>query len=463
MPTVSAQWDIKSLIEHFANIQVAGRPATVHGVLEYHSNCPWCGGTDRFITEPETGRYSCAIRSSGCGRTGDCIDFLKDYKDMLHSEACDFLGIEHNADFIPQQVSKSVQSGKEYPPCKGWQESGKMFVERAVAGLWSPMGQDMLDYLHGRGLEDGIIKKKKLGYVPLQKNGRFYEAELEQWGLTPEEAKKDKVRVPDGILIPWFEGSTLWRLAIKRPGQSQSYGQVVGSGEGLFNVDTIEYDAPCIMTEAELCAMAVEQESGIPCVATGSATRARSNRWLSELNLASYVLQSFDEDEGGDTGADYWMKNLQKCMRWSPYIAKDPNDILMKKYFEDANQCSLREWVERGIESAHVEFGYMPTIEKQPVIFKGSEYIQKEIPPCKVEEPSLFDQWKREGGRLLSRAEAQRVSGEPIKPDFDCFFCHDRRKNRWAWTWSSLQEECICVACFSPASWSERNWAKFRA
>lgn len=388
MPTVSAQWDIKSLIERYANIEIKGRPATVHGVLEYHSGCPWCGGEDRFITRPETGQYSCAIRASGCGRTGDCIDFLREYCNMSHAEACEVLGLEINQDYEPSKPSKSVQNGKENPPPARWQSTGLLLVERAVHALWNTSeGRIMLDYLHGRGLGDEIIKKKKLGYVPLQSNGRFYEDSLENWGLDPTTCAKDKVRVPNGILIPWFEGNTLWRLMVKHPEQpkERKYLQVVGSGEGLYNVDSIQYDFPVMIVEAEFCAMAVEQEAGdlVSCVATGSSTRARLSRWIAELHLASYVLQSFDEDEGGDRGAEYWMQTLQKCMRWSPYIAKDPNDILKGKYFEGYQGYSIREWVESGIRSADVEFGLA-----KPAIFHktegGWEYVQKPTPPCKV-------------------------------------------------------------------------------
>lgn len=376
MPIVSPMYDIKSLIERYASIEIKGRPATVHGVLEYHSNCPWCGGEDRFITRPETGQYSCAIRASGCGRHGDALDFLKNYCNMTHSEACEVLGLEINQDYEPSSAPKSSQNGKENPPPARWQETGLLLVERAVWALWNTNeGKIMLDYLHDdRGLDYEIIRKKRLGYVPFQKDGRFYEDELENWGLDPATCSKDKVRVPNGILIPWFGGNTLWRLALKRPDQpkGKDYGQVVGSGEGLFNVDSIQYDFPVMITEAEFCCMAVEQECGdlISCVATGSTTRARLSRWLAELHLASYVLQSFDEDESGDEGADYWMQTLQKCMRWSPYIAKDPNDILLKKFFEGHQGYSLKQWVESGSHSAEVEFG----IVKPPV-----------LPPCKVE------------------------------------------------------------------------------
>src|SRR6266550_57458 len=378
MPTLSPLYDIKSLIEHYALIDVVGRPATVHGVLEYHSNCPRCGGHDRFITRPETGQFTCATRASGCGWHGDCKDFLRDYCNMSHSEACDVLGLEVNGEYVPSKPSQNIPSGKEQPPCKAWQDIGKDLVERAASVLWSPAGKDMLDYLHGRGLGDEIIKKKKLGYVPKLSNGSYFESELKDWGLDPGNSSKDKVRIPDGILIPWFYGSELWRLAIKRPGKEQSYGQVLGSGEGLYNVNTVQYEFPVMIVEGEICCLSVEQEAGdlIACVATGSTTRGRLARWVSELNLASCILQSFDEDDSGDSGAEYWLEHLEeKCQRWSPLIAKDPNDILMQKFFPDRGPHTLREWIEAGLMSMRKID--VPTPEPPIPLARGNEPVQK--------------------------------------------------------------------------------------
>lgn len=361
MPTKSLVYDIKSLIERYASIQFAnkGRPSTSNGVQEWHSSCPWCGGTDRFIMRPELGDYSCAIRSSGCGRHGDCLDFLKDFCNMSHAEACEILQIEVNGDFVPSTPTPSAHVGKEQPPNETWQSQGKNLVDRAHYYLFSTGGREALDYLRARGLRDEILLKKKIGYVPLQKNGNYYETDLDDWGLDPTKETRDKVRVPPGILIPWFDGSTLWRLALKRIDKNE-YGQVLGSGEGLFNVGEIQYDTPAMIVEGEICAMSVEQECGnlIACVATGSTTRARLNRWVAELGLASYVLQSFDEDESGDAGAEYWIQNLKKkCVRWSPLVAKDPNDILRGKFLPPYQGQTLREWVEAGIHIAKVEFG----------------------------------------------------------------------------------------------------------
>jgi hypothetical protein len=369
MSVVSVQWDIKSLFERYTSIEFAnkGRPTPVRGVLEYHSNCPKCPGSkDSFIIRPETGQFNHCTRSSGCGWKGDAIDLLTDpLVGMSHQEARDFLGLEQNGDFVPSSPSQHAHVGNEQPPNAKWIETGLILVEKAAHALWhTSEGRIMLDYLHDRGLGDEIIKKKKIGFIPLQSNGSWYESPLEQWGLDPEKETKDKVRIPPGILIPWMDGSTLWRLALKRPGETQSYGQVLGSGEGLFNVGEIQYDVPAMIVEAEFCSMAVEQEAGdlVACVATGSTTRGRLNKWIAELGLPvaeknGFVLQSFDEDESGDIGAEYWIQNLKRCMRWSPYIAKDPNDILRGKYFEGLARLTLREWVEMGIENAKVEFG----------------------------------------------------------------------------------------------------------
>ncbi|GER88633.1 hypothetical protein KDW_27950 [Dictyobacter vulcani] len=135
MSVESSRYDIRSLIERYAGIKVVN-VAMVHGVKEYHSNCPWCGGTDRFITRPETGRYSCAVRSTGCGRYGDGFDFLIEYALLSRQEALKELGIEDGTrTFVPPPPSH--QYDKNAPPSPKWQESGWLLVEYAEKALWN--------------------------------------------------------------------------------------------------------------------------------------------------------------------------------------------------------------------------------------------------------------------------------------------------------------------------------------
>lgn len=350
MPVVSQRYDVKSLIERYANIDVAGS-AVVRGVREYHSNCPWCGGTDRFITRPETGQYTCATRSSGCGRSGDGIDFLREYKCMSMDEAIRELALEDVSFYEKPTV---ITQGQDNPPPKQWQNAAAALIARAGDCLWfSEEGKQALEYLRGRGLSDGVLKKMYIGYVPLQKDGRWYSDSFEGWGLDPakltqQQREKGCVRVPNGILIPWFEGSTIWKLAVKRPGEKMDYGQVLGSAEGLYNIGSIQYEKPAMLVEGEFDALSVMQEAGdlVACVATGSAARGRNPRWTAELMQASFIIQGFDDDKGGYDGAVHWLNTYEKCFRFEPMGAKDPNDML-RQY----DGTFVRDWVQAGLDT----------------------------------------------------------------------------------------------------------------
>lgn len=351
MPTILSRDDIKSLIERVAGIKVVSS-ANVRGVREYHSNCPWCGGTDRFITRPETGQYTCATRSSGCGRHGDGIDFLREYSNMSMDEAIRELALE-DVSFYENKPEKT-QSLNEPPP-KEWQNAACALIARATDCLWhSEEGKQALEYLRGRGLSDSILKKMYIGYVPLQKDGRWYSDTFEGWGLdpmklSPAQYAKGCVRVPNGILIPWCEGTAIWKLAVKRPGEEMDYGQVLGSAEGLYNIGAVQYGKPAMLVEGEFDALSVMQEAGdlVACIATGSAARGRSPRWKPELEQASFLIQSFDDDEGGHSGAVWWLSEYEKCYRFEPVQAKDANDMLRAydgKYVRDWVQAGLGAW-----------------------------------------------------------------------------------------------------------------------
>ena len=60
------------------------------------------------------------------------------------------------------------------------------------------------------------------------------------WGLPP---KQKKIWLPAGIVVPWLIGSDLWRISIRRIGDTigteQRYVVVSGSGNTLFGVDTL--------------------------------------------------------------------------------------------------------------------------------------------------------------------------------------------------------------------------------
>lgn len=394
MTALSPCTDIKTLIEYYAAIQVVGKPARVHGVLEYHSDCPWCGGTNRFITRPEEGTYSCAIRASGCGRFGDMITFLREYCDMSFREACEELGIDPSELGDYTLASPSAQAYG--PPSKTWQERGERMVAKAQAVLRSPVGKDALEYLRARGLKDETILDKRLGYIPLGPNGRWYSSSLDAWGLTAEGTGKNKVWQPEGILIPWYVNGKLWKIDVRRLNglkkDDPKILSITGSVDCLYNHDTVEAGKTAVLCESALCAIVGEQEAGdlASFVATGGAGKNKPS-WAKHLEQATFTLIALDLDEPdpktgkrpGDEGAEYWEKNLSYQVRWHPY-KKDINGMLVAGH-------SICDWVRDGTDWYYT----LLTCASESVVTQ--ETITEEIPvvnksvPDSVENPTSFD------------------------------------------------------------------------
>ena len=366
MAYTSAKIDLVTLIEQKAGITLTLEANHYEFGPEYWGSCPFCKrGDNRFHVWPEGSRphYWCRI----CGKEGSAPWFLVEYCNMSFGEACEELGIEDDdmSTYTAPSLAQLVNNNR--PPHQAWQKAGKEIVQMATHYLWhSLQGRESLHYLIGRGLTEETIKKYHLGYMPLKKDGRWYMDSFENWGIEPTEEQKKKggVRVPNGIIIPWFEGDRLWKIAIKRPGEKMDYGQVMGSAEGLYGVHTIRPNAPVVMVEGEFDCLSVLQEAGdiTGCVATGSATRGRLMRWIAELSLASYVLQAFDADEAGEKGADYWVRVLPNGVRFPPFGYKDVNEMLQKLNTE-RDGYSVRQWVQDGIWAAQ-----LPPPDAPPVI-----------------------------------------------------------------------------------------------
>lgn len=358
--------DLVSLVERHAGISLVKKSNHFQFGPEFCGPCPFpgCGGQDRFLVWPECDRPHYVCRR--CGMTGSPAQFLVDYLGMSYFEANNELGFDEWDNMYEEAVAPTLHFDKEQPPSKKWQEAGMLLVERAERYLWhpkSPEGQKALAYLRARGLTDETIKRARLGYCPLGKDGRWWgshpgEGQFDLWGIDPATVTDPKKRergyllIPDGILIPWFEGPVLWKIAFKRPFRSADdtfdYGQVLGSGEGLYNVDALQVDEPVMMVEGEFDCLSVQQEAGdlVNCVATGSTTRGKTGRWLGDLSLASFALQSFDDDEAGEDGSDYWLKALSHCIRWQPIFGKDPNEMLQK-----LDKESFRNWILWGLHT----------------------------------------------------------------------------------------------------------------
>lgn len=377
MPVDTSSVDIVSIFKSRGFVQCGRKPTQTHdntGEDEYHGSCPWCGGRDRFMFRDPGGRWSCKIRSSGCGRYGrDVIDFVQQYDGKDFIEACEELRIDPGVQYIHAgRAKRSIDDVKA--PSEKWRERAEAVARKARLYLWSQQGAQALEYLRRRGFTDETIKRYHLGYVPFVANSsRWHMDSLDLWGLEKDFPDENGVWLPEGILIPWYIGGAIWKLNIRRLNGIRSktdakYIPVLGSAQALYLADSIDPERPAVLCESELDAISGDQDSAgqAAFVATGPTTHARRARWIARLSWARYVLVAYDDDQddkrngkrAGDSGAGYWLLVLRHAIRWLPWL-HDLNDMLTQG-------VSINQWLSTGCALAEKLLEAASPAEKSP-------------------------------------------------------------------------------------------------
>lgn len=313
--------------------------AGTHGG-EYAGACPWCGGRDRFRVWPNAEKPGYWCRQ--CGKKGDGIQYLRDHDGLSYREACERLQIPR-AESARSWVKRPLQPPRlSAAPSMTWQAKARAFCEACERALWTPAGAKALAYLYQRGLHEETLRAARVGYHAVERHET-----REAWGLEPEPEKNEQW-LPQGIVFPWWSGSELWRVVVRRVGdhvpKAKKYISLSGSANTLYRVETLRPNAPAMIVKGVLDALAIAQEVGdlLAVVAAGSTTGGRLERWIGRLALASIVLVSFDADDAGGEAAAWWLKALgTRAKRWRPYW-DDPSAMLQEG-------ADVRAWVEIGL------------------------------------------------------------------------------------------------------------------
>lgn len=337
---------ILDLIQNETNISF--HKTTTAG-KQHNGPCPWCGDdgkgerADRFIIWPTEGRYLCRR----CGKKGDDIQFVREYKNMGYTEACEYLhyginNIHHNHHNHHNDNIHHINHNHEQPlqpPTEQWLSEAWPFLISCQDRLWSDAGARALTWLRGRGLTDTTIQSAGLGYCD-----RDQYTDREAWGLAPETTKDGKPKglwLPRGVVIPWLVDGELWGVRIRRPQGDPKYYLLPGSQAGaLYGADQVQPAKPAVLLEGEIDALTIRQ-AGFVAVATGSTHGARRVRWVARLATAEPVLVAYDNDDAGNQAAAYWLAALSNAKRWRPY-------------WSDANQLqqdgvSVAGWIAAGL------------------------------------------------------------------------------------------------------------------
>jgi DNA primase len=292
---------------------------------EYHGPCPFCGGKDRFIVQPQKtaqgGRWFCRQ----CGRHGDALAFVCDYEDLTVSEAMKRLNLLSEKPLKrvapkEQPVVYAADLDEDKYLCfdPAWQDAADQFVKDCclrLVGNWyhSAAGK----YLEGRGISFRAVKDAMLGVNTTDYRG--------QWG-------EASVWLPRGIVIPWSIDGKRWNVRVRRPNPDvekfggDKYLSPKGScGYAMYRIGDVQKDDLIVMTEGEFDALLLRRflldgvRMNVSVVSIGSNTGARLKKWTYRLSLAKKVYLCFDNDPAGDNASMWWSQALgRKAVRLRP-------------------------------------------------------------------------------------------------------------------------------------------------
>lgn len=351
------------------------KTSSTHGG-EWTGPCPACGGRDRFHVWPERrdskrperiGLYWCR----GCGKAGDAVQALVDFKGMSYREAFAALGIEKKAhedeNLSPIKAfsrggcqgssaadtkdEQKIDSAK--PPA--WSERASALVSQAEEALMA--SERALEYLRRRGIGKRAAREHRLGLV-----AEDLFRPRSSWGL-PEELRDDgrpkKLWIPAGILIPCLSGGHVVRLRVRRRAKDgPKYYVVPGSAMDAMVLGA-RSSPVAIVVESELDAIAVASAAGDICsvIATGSAQTMPRGEAEEILKTAKRILVSLDSDPAGASYFRIYAERYPQARPWPVPQGKDPGEAFYLG-------VDLRSWVAAGFPDG-LMLGPLPQKKKE--------------------------------------------------------------------------------------------------
>lgn len=165
---------------------VGKRVRLTHKGSEHQGLCPFHKEkTPSFTLNEEKGFYHCF----GCGAHGSAIDFVMNMDGLSFPEAVERLAADAGME-IPLDTPQERENARKRQTLYDVMEAATAHFERT---LHMPEGRAALDYLKGRGLDDAIIAKFRLGFAT---DGRgALKAALRRENITDEQM------IAGGLLI----------------------------------------------------------------------------------------------------------------------------------------------------------------------------------------------------------------------------------------------------------------------
>ncbi len=194
---------------------------------EYLGLCPFHNErTPSFTVNEEKGFYHCF----GCGAHGDVVGFEMQAHHLSFPEAVERLAAEAGVTppaQTPRERERAKRQASLYDAC----EAACAYFEQQ---LRSAAGRDALAYLRGRGLDEAIIARFRLGFAADGRDG--LKAALKAAGL-PEALLVEAgllIRRDDGSTYDRFRGRVIFPISDRRGRIVAFGGRILGDGQPKY-------------------------------------------------------------------------------------------------------------------------------------------------------------------------------------------------------------------------------------
>jgi len=319
-----------------------------NGTAEFVCSCPGCGDggkgsrSDRFHIWPDKDRWWCRQ----CGKSGDKIQFFRDFLGLSYNEASLRAGKEPKeyAEIMTVQ-RKQKQPMEDWRPAKSklpditWRVTAEKIMKWAHHQLLK--SPDQLTYLEGRGLSIQAIKKYQLGYVSedLYRDRSLLGLE----DIYKKNGIKKKLWIPQGILIPSLTNGVLQRVRIRRGASEPRYYFLPGSSPAPMVLPSTNINV-FVVVESELDAFLLHHSVAdlVGIIALGNSSMKPDQELFEKLREAACLLISLDSDAAGAKASRWWVEHFPQAKRWPVVGGKDPGEAWTAG-------LNLIEWISCGL------------------------------------------------------------------------------------------------------------------
>lgn len=353
----------------------------------YHSPCPACGGTDRFMVYTEQpggelaqqhglpGTWACPRH---CQTGGDIISFLQEFDKLSFRDACTELGITPSSQ--PSRIHRPLRRPQSAPnafvpqtypsPSSDWMEHATKLAVAAHAAIHDQ--PSVLAWLATRGLPLEAVTRYRLGWLAGEdKTGKCLYRARAAFGLPAKAGKNGKPMrsfwIPRGITIPdWDNAGNCRRLQIRRPNKDIDPAKKHDPKYMYVSQPDPAYTAPQVLppvsvtpelatwvvVEARLDAMAVHHACGgrVGVVALLTVSGRPDSEAHAVLSRSARILTALDFDAPREDGSPvptakawpWWEATYPQAKLWPVPQGKDPGDAFTQG-------LNLWDWVRAGM------------------------------------------------------------------------------------------------------------------